>query len=68
MNIKQAKDYIENTVRLYLKKDEFGSRKINDIRISDAKLWLVELQKNDKKAGERFPEICKRRSTFLKVL
>ena len=24
MNIKQAKEYIENTVRLYLKKDEFG--------------------------------------------
>ncbi|MGN0422509.1 MAG: integrase DNA-binding domain-containing protein [Lachnospiraceae bacterium] len=56
------------TVINVLKKDEFGSRKINDIRISDAKLWLVELQKNDKKAGERFPEICKRRSTFLKVL
>ena len=28
MNIKQAKDYIENTVRLYLKKDEFGEYRL----------------------------------------
>jgi len=32
MNIKQAKDYIENTVRLYLKKDEFGEYKIPVVR------------------------------------
>ena len=34
------------TVINVLKKDEFGSRKISDVRISDAKLWLIELQKN----------------------
>ena len=32
MNIKQAKDYIENTVRLYLKKDEFGEYIIPVVR------------------------------------
>ena len=32
MNIKQAKDYIENTVRLYLKKDEFGEYRIPLVR------------------------------------
>ncbi len=29
-----------------LKKEEFGSRKISDIRISDAKLWLIQMQKS----------------------
>lgn len=29
-----------------LKKEGFGSRKISDIRISDAKLWLIQMQKN----------------------
>lgn len=32
MNIKKAKDYIENTVRLYLKKDEFGEYRIPVVR------------------------------------
>lgn len=32
MNIKQAKEYIENTVRLYLKKDEFGDYRIPVVR------------------------------------
>ena len=32
MNIKQAKEYIENTVRLYLKKDEFGEYRIPPVR------------------------------------
>lgn len=32
MNIKQAKDYIENTVRLYLKKNEFGEYHIPVVR------------------------------------
>lgn len=32
MNIKQAKEYIENTVRLYLKKDEFGEYRIPVVR------------------------------------
>ncbi len=32
MNIKQAKDYIANTVRLYLKKNEFGEYRIPVVR------------------------------------
>ncbi len=32
MNIKQAKDYIETTVRLYLKKDAFGEYRIPVVR------------------------------------
>ena len=32
MNIKQAKDYIENTIRLYLKRDEFGEYRIPVVR------------------------------------
>lgn len=34
------------TVVNVLKKEEFGSRKISDIRISDAKLWLIQMQKS----------------------
>lgn len=33
------------TVINVLKKEEFGGRKISDIRISDAKLWLIQMQK-----------------------
>ena len=32
MNIKQAKEYIKNTVKLYLKKDEFGEYRIPVVR------------------------------------
>ena len=32
-----------------LKKDPFGARMIDEIRISDAKLWLIELQANGKR-------------------
>lgn len=32
------------TVINVLKKDEFDGRKISDIRISDAKLWLIQMQ------------------------
>lgn len=34
------------TVINVLKKEELGSRKISDIRISDAKLWLIQMQKS----------------------
>lgn len=34
------------TVINVLKKDEFGGRKIGDVRVSDAKLWLIQLLKN----------------------
>ncbi|MCF2679923.1 hypothetical protein JQM69_04320 [Faecalicatena contorta] len=37
------------TVINTLKKDPFGERFIDEIRISDAKLWLIELQENGKK-------------------
>ena len=32
MNIKQAKEHIKNTVKLYLKKDEFGEYRIPVVR------------------------------------
>ena len=33
------------TVVNLLKKDEFGSRRIDKVKISDAKAWLIQLQK-----------------------
>ena len=50
--IKQKKGVRETTKNGYktvvnvLKKDDFGSKQICDIRISDAKLWLISLQDN----------------------
>ena len=32
MNIKEAKDYIKNSVHIYLKKDEFGEYRIPVVR------------------------------------
>ena len=43
-NTKVGYDYVLGLV----KKDPFGSRRISDIRISDAKLWLMKLQKEGK--------------------
>ena len=34
------------TVINLLKREEFGCRRIDKVRISDAKLWLIQLQKN----------------------
>lgn len=34
------------TVINILKKDEFGSRRIDTVKISDAKIWLITLQEN----------------------
>ena len=42
-NTKVGYDYVLGLV----KKDPFGSRRISDIRISDAKLWLIKLQQKD---------------------
>lgn len=39
-----------NTVKNLLAKDEFGSRQISKIKTSDAKLWLIKLQKEDGKS------------------
>ena len=32
MNIRQAKEYIKNSVNLYLKKDEFGEYRVSVVR------------------------------------
>ena len=37
-----------NTVINYLKKDPFGKKRIDTIHISDAKCWLIKLQKDGK--------------------
>lgn len=38
------------TVINFLKKDEFSKRRIDTVRISDAKLWLIKLQQKDGKS------------------
>ena len=38
------------TVVNILKKEEFGSRRIDEIKVSDAKLWLIKLQSEDKRS------------------
>lgn len=47
------------TVVNVLKKEGFGSRKISDIRISDAKLWLIQMQKS----GRGYTHYSRRTST-----
>ena len=36
-----------NTVLRRLEKEPFGMRRIDEVKISDAKLWLIKLQEND---------------------
>ena len=43
-----------NTVINVLKKDSFGRKRIDTVRISDAKTWLIKLQKKD---GRSFSSI-----------
>ena len=38
-----TKEGYQTTINI-LKRDKFGKRKIKDIKISDAKMWFVELQ------------------------
>ena len=38
------------TVVNILKKDEFGARRIDTVKVSDAKLWLIKLQSVDKRS------------------
>ncbi|MBQ0018510.1 MAG: site-specific integrase [Clostridiales bacterium] len=38
------------TVINFLKKDPFGARRIDTVKLSDAKLWLIKLQQVDKKS------------------
>lgn len=33
-----------------LKKEEFGNRRIDTVKVSDAKLWLIRLQSEDKRS------------------
>ena len=39
------------TVINLLKKDKFGKQRINKVRISDAKCWLIELQRNGRSSS-----------------
>lgn len=48
------------TVLNVLKREEFGKRKIRDIRISDAKMWLIQMQRN----GRGFSSIHNIRSVL----
>lgn len=41
--------FVYNTVINLLQKDPFGSKRINTVKLSDVKGWLVKLQKVDKK-------------------
>lgn len=38
------------TVIHILEKEDFGNRRIDSIKVSDAKLWLIKLQKEDKRS------------------
>lgn len=38
------------TVVNILKKEEFGSKRIDTVKVSDAKLWLIKLQSEDKRS------------------
>ena len=38
------------TVVNILKKEEFGARRIDTVKVSDAKLWLIKLQSEDKRS------------------
>lgn len=38
------------TVVNILKKEDFGSKRIDTVKVSDAKLWLIKLQSEDKKS------------------
>ena len=38
------------TVLNILRKEEFGNRRIDEVKVSDAKLWLIKLQSEDKRS------------------
>ena len=38
------------TVANILKREEFGARRIDTVKVSDAKLWLIKLQSEDKRS------------------
>ena len=41
------------TVINLLEKDHFGAKRIDKVRLSDAKEWLIRLQQVDKKSSRR---------------
>ena len=42
MNIKEAKDYIKNSVQIYLKKDEFGEVRVRQDQTAAAVLAAAQ--------------------------
>ena len=50
VNVRETTKVGYQTVINYLKKDPFGKRRIDSIRTSDAKLWLVGLQQKQHKS------------------
>ena len=51
MSLSTIKGY--NTVINFLRKDKFGTRNIKDVKISEAKKWLIDMQKK----GRRYSSI-----------
>ena len=47
VNVRQSTRAGYKTVINILKKDEFGNKRIDKVKISDAKLWLIKLQQQD---------------------
>ncbi|MCC8082251.1 MAG: site-specific integrase [Lachnospiraceae bacterium] len=48
MGVRPSTEAGYRTVINLLKEDPFGSKRIDQVKISDAKLWLIQLQKNGK--------------------
>ncbi len=46
VNVRPSTKASYHTVISLLQNDEFGNRRIDKIKMSDAKLWLIQLQKN----------------------
>lgn len=45
-NVRPSTEASYRTVMNILKKDPFGSKRIDKVKLSDAKFWLVQMQKN----------------------
>ena len=50
-----------NFVFNLVKKEDFGHRKIRDIKTSDAKLWLMKLQKDGRGCRRYYSSNCRKR-------
>ena len=49
INVREPTRAGYNTVINLLKKEPFGNERIDNVRISDAKLWFIKLQREDGK-------------------